>query len=212
MTASSPYSRGPRPQRLCISSAIVFATFGADSKIRPADWSSFCSPVPSGCSFPLASKAIRDLPTGGEYLSVEPFLQRARQLRGHRRPLWARRRSTGPRTESTTRTSASSTAGTRTCPSRSATPRRSGRRTAPIAAGTRTASSRTAATSASPSSTRRARGSTRAAVPTVGRDAAATTERSNGARPRLPGHRRRARQHRHRRPADEVSPADGGTG
>ena len=69
MTASSPYTEA-RARNDSASPTIVFATFGADSKVRPADWSTFCSPVPSGCSFPLASKATRDLPTGGKYLSA----------------------------------------------------------------------------------------------------------------------------------------------
>jgi hypothetical protein len=44
-------------------------SFGADSKVRPSDWP-FCGPVPSGCSFPLPSKEVRVLPTGGKYLSA----------------------------------------------------------------------------------------------------------------------------------------------
>ncbi len=70
MVAPATTSSEARVRNDSASSAVVFATFGADSKIRPADWSSFCTAVPSGCSFPLASHATRDLPTGGKYLSV----------------------------------------------------------------------------------------------------------------------------------------------
>jgi hypothetical protein len=49
----------------------VFATFGADSVVRSAAWSSFCTPQPSGgCQFPLSGHATQDLPLGGQYLNA----------------------------------------------------------------------------------------------------------------------------------------------
>lgn len=48
----------------------VYVSFGANSKVGPADWASFCASTPSGCSFPLAPGASQALPAGGKALDV----------------------------------------------------------------------------------------------------------------------------------------------
>lgn len=53
-----------------ITSTTVYVSFGGNSKVGPADWASFCTPVPSGCSFPLAPGASQALPSFGEALNA----------------------------------------------------------------------------------------------------------------------------------------------
>lgn len=51
--------------------ATVYFTFGSDSVVVPATWSSFCTPV-SGltCTFQLAAEKTRILPATGAYLNA----------------------------------------------------------------------------------------------------------------------------------------------
>ena len=49
---------------------MVYVSFGADSKVHPSDWASFCARVPSGCAFPLDADAEHALPADGKALSV----------------------------------------------------------------------------------------------------------------------------------------------
>jgi len=50
------------------TSTTVYAQFGADSEVGPADWP-FCGDA-SPCSFPLAADAGQSLPTLGKHLNV----------------------------------------------------------------------------------------------------------------------------------------------
>jgi hypothetical protein len=67
------------PDAAVVSTAVVlnntttptttYISFGANSEVGPADWA-FCTPVPSGCSFPLAPGASQALPSAGKALDI----------------------------------------------------------------------------------------------------------------------------------------------
>lgn len=47
----------------------VYFAFGADSVVKPADWT-FCTGQGLVCQFPLKAHASQELPTGGRYLNT----------------------------------------------------------------------------------------------------------------------------------------------
>lgn len=49
----------------------VYVSFGADSVVQPADWTSFCKETSArNCTFTIEPSAIRHLPTAGRYLNA----------------------------------------------------------------------------------------------------------------------------------------------
>ena len=50
--------------------ATVNVSFGADSKVTPSSWSSFCTATPSGCVLALPAGSTQDLPMAGQYTNA----------------------------------------------------------------------------------------------------------------------------------------------
>jgi len=71
----TPSDVGPLPSTAAVlnntkTPTTVYVSFGGNSKVGPADWTSFCTAVPSGCSFPLAAGASQLLPSFGKPLNA----------------------------------------------------------------------------------------------------------------------------------------------